>query len=469
MGERLPFLPHQESGADVVSGASPIARNVVFDGKGAIRRRPTLGAHSAVPSSVVDAGGIEGLHVTSGLDILAVGAPSPVAKIYQLNSTTARDLSPTAPQGVAGGRRPIFAETEALLVIAAGAEIQKVVLVDMISSRLGGTPPRATHVIANNSRLLCNTIDDNLNLITYSGLAAGLSYAGHEDWLSSATGTVSIDARPGPVVALWENMDEVVAFGDSNVEMLRRDGLDIYVRTTARENGCIAPYSVARVDAGFAWLDHSRRFVLSDGRSTKILSAPAIQQNLADMADPSDCFGYRVQIGALDCLVWSFASDARAFVHSGDGWSQWSGVDNSRFKATCFAQYLGDTLVGTSDGRVGALDADGYADFGETVTAYIETGFVSHGTAARKHCRSINVFLRRGHGTGGELLLSWRDDLGPWNAPLTVTLGSGSDRDLVFSFRSLGTYRARQWRATFSGTESFLLVGVEENFTVAKE
>ena len=62
--------------------------------------------------------------------------------------------------------------------------------------------------------------------------------------------------------------------------------------------------------------------------------------------------------------------------------------------------------------------------------------------------------------------MSWRDDYGVFCAPLSVDFGEGEDRSVVVDLRSLGTYRSRQWRITFSGSEDLELAAVEETYNV---
>lgn len=459
---KIPFVPQQSDGA-AVAGAPSVARNVVVDAAGCVRRRPGITTHAVAPSAAIHSAGIMGLHATVRGPVIAVGQADPMQVVYALDGGAVRTLT----DRVFGTKRPVFAETQAILAIAAGSYPQKVLLGPALdTSLLGGAPPRCSHIIANNSRLLANDVVTNLNTITYSAGAAGSSYAGHEDWVGPESGEVQADSRPEPVIALLESVSEIAAFGASNAEFFAVDAALGYARVGTLEVGLLAPYSVLRLDRGFAWLDSARRFVVSDGRGAESLSGP-IQQTLHDMATVDDCYGYRLQLGAVDGFVWTFPTDGRTFVYAGGGWSQWSaGSGLAPFSVTAHVRYGGVPLVGTAGGKVGQLSFGAATDLGEPVVGTIETGYQSHGTTARKHCNKIGISLRRGHGTGGVLLIEYRDADGPWSSPLAVEIGAGSDRELVVERRSLGVYRTRQWRATFSGVEDLQLAGVEEHFEV---
>jgi hypothetical protein len=137
--------------------------NVVIDSRGAIRRRPGISTYSGAPSTVIDGEGIHGLHATQDGNLpgklYAVAAPQVSRPFYLLAAGGATDLSLVPMGWLAGSSRPIFAETEQLLVIATGAELQKIDRDTNLSERLGGDPPLASHVVANSSRLLANDVD----------------------------------------------------------------------------------------------------------------------------------------------------------------------------------------------------------------------------------------------------------------------------------------------------------------------
>jgi hypothetical protein len=215
-----------------------------------------------------------------------------------------------------------------LAVFAGGAEVIKVELASLTGSDLGGPPPLASHVLANASRLVVNDVATDKTRVHYSDTAIGTTtFAGHEVWgLGVGTaGYFTAEARPDEVLAIAETTNEIFVFGKATLELWAPDSATVYSRVAVRDFGCSAGPSVMRVDDAFAWLDHKRRFVQSDGRSMEVLS-DAIQRTLDDIEDVSDCFGYRVQMGPIDALVWTFPTDGRSFVlQRGIGWSQWMG------------------------------------------------------------------------------------------------------------------------------------------------
>lgn len=480
--EPIPFGNMQESGYEPLAGASPAAFNVVTDGKGAVRRRPGIATYDGAVTSVIDADGLAAVYNAQNGRLFAVAGFLSGRAIYSVTSSSATSLGTMA--GVAGAR-PVIAETEARLVIAAGTRLQKVDFESLATAYLGGKngdPPLSTHVTANASRLLAISREVNdrvefsdvqLGPLEYDG--AELLTIGHETWIEGKgdAGHISSETRPDPVLAIDANSAELFVWGKGTVQVFAPDPIDVYATVATTELGLAAAYSVVRVDETFAWLDHRRRIVLSDGRGYQYLSA-SIQQDLNDMASVSDCFGYRVVHGHIDMLVWTFPTVGVTYAYQrGGGWSQWTGYESAtgiegRFTVNCLHQRPGggENVVGTTAGKIGVLKSSTQTDLGEAIRAHVVTGYLNRGTSAKKQHVSTRLALKRQTNTdtaGPQALLSMRDDEGPWQAPIAINLDTGQT---VVELRSLGVYRHRQWRFQFSGPETLVLAEATEEFTV---
>lgn len=476
----IPFAPNQQSGLDVLNASVALAINVIIDKAGTVRKRPGIAAYAPAGSAVVDAEGISALHATSAGAVYAVGGGSPARSLYRLVGGTAVNMSPSSAESLLGSERPVVAETEAMLVIAGGGAVQRVLLADDTSERLPGSPPIASHVIANASRLLLNNLVLDRGLVSYSEPASGSSTAGHEIWSGGDSGFFSGEARPDPVVALGESTNEIFAFGTTTVQAFIPDAESVYSPVSTKEYGCIAPYSVVKVDQSFIWLDHRRRIVASDGRAFEVVSGP-IQQTLDDMEEVSDAFGYRVVHGPVDAVVWTFPSDGRTFVYQvGGGWSQWSSFqaavsNDAQFAVTAHANVptTGENVVGLESGEIGLFTASATTDLGSPIVARVETGCLNRGSDFIKHSKCVRLALRRGAAAAGSDepvgLLSWRDDEGAWSPAIPVGFGSPGETYSVVQIHSLGTYRRRQWRFEFGEDSTFVLASATEEFDVIEE
>lgn len=480
----ISFANKQATGEQNLAGAPGVAVNVVVDGTGAIRRRPGLEASPNFYSGVVEAAGLSGLYQTVTGALYAIGNTSGFRNIYRITNVATQLGVALSDATLAGTLRPTFAETQLILAIAGGDRMQKIVLSSDTSSRLGGDPPYASHVVANSSRLIANIADVTYsntfdkNVVRYSDIANGnASYAGMEIWTEGGgndAGHYSAEANPDSVLAIAQNTNEVFNFGVSSLQVFDPDPTAVFAPAVTRELGCSAPYSVVKENQQFFWLDNLRRFVMSDARSEEVISGP-IQQTLDELDTVSDCFGYRVVSGPVDALVWTFPSDGRTFAfQKGSGWAEWQGWSNgnwTQFPVTCqqISPTNHDNLVGDSSGRIGRLSLNATTDYGTPINARVETGYLARGTDSRKHCKCVRIALRRGQtssSTGPVAYLSYRDQPGPWGNQIPVDLGGQGDTEIVVELRSLGVYRRRQWRFEFSGTEPLELVSVTEEYDV---
>lgn len=477
MSSPIPFANLQESGFDELGGASPIAANVIVDGKGVVSKRPGIAA-SSVTDEVVDAAGLDGIYVSNEGTVYAVGSGVAERSIYQLSSGGALTLAGGGvPYGVRGAGRPVFAETEMLIVIAGGREIEKIVKSTSSPDRLGGTPPIASHVIVQSNRLLANDLLVDLTKVRFSDVALGdTSYANHEVWTFGGVGTsgyFTAEARPDNVVALAENTGEVFVFGQGTLQTFSPDASAIFAPVATIELGCGAPYSVVKVDGDFFWIDQKRRIVKSNGRGYETISDP-IQRTLDGMETTEDAFGYHISLGFVDAMVWTFPTDGRTFAYQkGVGWGQWAGFDGEWTQIMASAVALspvdGTPFVATSAGMVGAFSLDATTDFDDAIVASVTTGFINRDTDARKHCKRVRLSLRRGTDgatPGPQGYLRWRDRPGAWEGEIAVDLGNSGETEIVVEYSSLGVYRFRQWQFEFGGTGQIALVAATEEFDV---
>lgn len=469
----IPFGPVMEPDSDPVVGAPPLAVNAIWDGSG-FRRRRGLGTYDGAPSTAIASTAISGLYLTANGHLLAVDSAAPARNIYDVAAGGANSLTqPDGTGGLRGSGRPVFAETEAIVAIAGGEGIVKVVLgaSPLEASLLGGTQASATHVIANNSRLLANNLTVR-NRINFSDLAAGSSYAGHEDWSTvGAAGFIASDARADYVNALLDSTNEVMAFGRRSAQSFSADSVSGYASVATKDFGCSAPYSAIRFDDGVGWLDHKRRIVLSDGRGIRVASGP-IQEELDTMSSVEDAYALELY---QRMLAWKF-SDGRTFVldRERNTWSLAMGWDTGtnnftawKATATCIRDDSGVSVVGTSDGKVLKLERSSTSDAGTDIVMDLRTGFVSRGTTARKWCKHVRFMFHGGLVADGKALISYRDGFGAWEPDQVVPLyRSVLGGTLGVDLYGQGVYRARQWRLRYSGSEDIVFAGAFEDFEV---
>lgn len=467
--ELISFGPSQATGDSALAGAGALCVNVVIDGAGAVRRRPGLSAYSPIPGTLMP-GPVSGIGYFGAEDaVLFVAQDDDENRIYALSGDVFTELSTaTTSSRLLGSGRPVFADTKDLAVIIAGNVPQKVT-VGLASDRLGGSPPRGDSVAALASRIL---VDDKSGPTTRGQFRwCDPGVTGTETW--DALEVADAEARPDGLVRIAENTNEVWAFGETSLQVYSPDPVSVFTPGRAVNVGCGAAHSVIRVDDQFAWLDNRKRFILSDGRGYQDISGQ-LATTIEGISTISDCYGFRVDIGQFDCLVWVFPTDGRAFAWQKDGgWCQWQGWGNGTYQpfsvsSHCYIDRQDVHLVGLDTGQIAQFDTAAYTDLGETIKGEARTAFIDHGTLATKECNFLRLVLHRGQAasTAPVLLLSWRDDLGAFCDPLRVSLGTAGDYVHTVELRGLGTYRSRQWRLEMTDAADITVARVEEDFSM---
>jgi hypothetical protein len=522
----IPFGPTLETSGEPISGASSEAFNVILDARGVLRKRPGLVAYTGVaPATAVDAAGVLGLYLTeskvahtsgsptvSGTHpgvLYAVGATVNASggghnagrNVYRIAGGTATLVGTgvsdedrlATPAALATTRfpRPVFAETEALLVIAGGAEVGKIdIRPETFSapdfttnadyhemSFLGGCPPLASHVLGNSSRILANDTQLDQTKLRYSDITQGIvDFSGHELWAPSpgGPGFFTAEARPDSIVACAENTNDIFVFGRTSLQLFSPDTSVTFAPSVTREVGCLAAYSPVKVDDRYVWLDHLTRIVISDGREWEDVGKP-IQATLDALDDPDECYGYRFSESFADCVVFRFETDEETLVlQPGIGWARWALHDAGTDSFTMFPvlthlcrQDGGLNVVGLSDGTIRVLTLDAETDLGAAIVSYARTGFLDRESNNRKRTVAVHLAFKREPELSRDVVcyLEWRDDLSPeWNEIAIELSCDAGDLNPVIPLYSLGVYRRRQWRFRFPSEKGLFLVRALETF-----
>jgi hypothetical protein len=487
---RIPFLPLQESGMDSLGGASPLAMNVVVTGKGVLERRPGIVAAPGIISSVISQVPVYGLFQSMDGTVYAVGGEHDWGRSledmriwgsYENSMGIVGDEGDTATiwfWRLSGGRRPVFCEyggDHAVIAVASGGVLQDIREKFTFGWIGAGTVieeesvPQSTHVTSMSQRLIANELRWNQQRVRYSGLPSDTySYATWTEGIGTA-GSFTAENAPDPVVAVDRTREYLFVFGTKTVQLFAPDPTWTFAPILTLPVGCVAPYSIVGCEY---WIDDRKRVVKYADGGVVSISAPI--QSALDSMTVDDAFGYRAELGAMSCLVWTFPTDGRTFVYQeGLGWGQWSTRVNGKpkqFMVSCHhrSQTTSLNLVGTDTGRIGRLDQATQTDFGAAIEAKVFTGFVGHDTLRMKRCLRVSVILRRGRSspTPSKAMLAYRDREGPWEAKIPIDFGAPGDTDATLTFYSLGVYNQRQWMFEFLGPERLSLVSAIEEYEV---
>jgi hypothetical protein len=375
-------------------------------------------------------------------------------------SDTATQLEGSAP-------RPTFAMGDESIFIAGGGRIQKW-NPGLGMSAVVSASPRCTHVISIANYLLANSVDYP-SRIWWSDIGEGA----WDTWPAANFRTA--EARPDPVLAVYENAYNVYVFGSETLEVygIGSDPTLPFEITNTVNRGIAAPYACCAMDEGFAYLDNQRQIVVGSGGQVQPLS-DAIKTDLRGFDDVSDCWMYREEIGSRSNLVVRFPAEERTFVHDFErqAWSE------RQYYVSPFltdwpvssATYVPNTntwLFGSTDAGMYEFDMDPGLELGAPLVCERTTGWHDFSTSKRKRSRGLQLVLRRGTAAQGAVPGAYeirvQSDDSAWSPWYQVSVGAPSDHSQVCRLFLGGVFRRRRYGIRFSTTESAAVVSLADD------
>lgn len=314
-------------------------------------------------------------------------------------------------------------------------------------------------------------------------------------WVTSLFDGTSIDplefasaeGSPDGLVSLIIDHREAWLFGTNSVEVWYDAGLVDFPLTRIQgafnEIGCVAPYSVAKLDNGLFWLGGDARgtgiVYRANGYTGQRVSTHAVEWQIQQYADISDALAYTYQQDghAFYVLVFPSANATWVFDVATGAWHERAGLDNgvfTRHRSNCQMAFSNKIAVGDfENGNVYAFDLDVFADNGgpqKWLRSWraLPTGennlkrSVQH--SLQLDCESGNG-LNAGQGSDPQVMLRWSDDGGhTWSNEHWKSTGAiGVYGKRVF-WRRLGmTVKLRDRVYEISGTDpvKISIVGAE--------
>lgn len=478
----IPFAKGQASGLDALSGAGELLRNFMPDAVEALYVRPGVGTWDGFPVVIPNASPVIGIfpwrqYVIYVCEDRTIWAWVAFGLVQALSDTTAATK-------LDGSGRPVFAYDADRVVVTGGGAPQQWQGVGL-SSRLApaatapdGSPLALTHIAYAAQRFVGN-LNNNSGFVQWTPPGP----SSHTSWPIVGAYYAEAEAAPDPVVALFASSNEVFTFGTETTQVYIPDAQLAFQVAATVQVGTAAAFSIVEdKDGTFAWLDHDSEFVVSNGRSFDVISEPGMAKVFkATEFTVSDCWGAQIMIGPWNLYLWSFPTMERAFWYDKKlgKWGEWSSADDNgepiAFVPTSYAYWPAQKLhlVGLSSGKIAILDLEATTDDGATIIADAITGFQDRGTFVNKICGRVQMQVRRQapsvSGDDPVFEYRFRDTLGAWRTRQRRSLAAASLQPVVDMGWSLGMYRQRQHRLTFTGGSGFIMTGATETYTVEKE
>ena len=315
-------------------------------------------------------------------------------QLYKLNSNY-----------VLQGTNDLLMETGSFLLLEDGSRI---LLQDQNNPSLGiisGTGPVSMadngtqlFIAANPDGYIYNTVTDSFAQITDPDFPGAVT-VGYLDgyfvfnepnsqrvWVTQLLDGLSIDpldfasaeGSPDGLVSLIIDHREAWLFGTNSVEVWYNSGEADFPLTRIQgaynEIGCIAPYSVAKMDNSVFWLGADARgqgiVYRANGYQGVRVSTHAVEFAIQQYGDLSDAVGYTYQQDGHTFYVLNFTNADTTWVFDAatGAWHERAGFRNGDFKrhrGNNHARFNGDPHIGDyENGKIYVFSLDVYADDG---------------------------------------------------------------------------------------------------------
>ena len=188
----------------------------------------------------------------------------------------------------------------------------------------------------------------------------------------------SAEGNPDNIVSLMVDHREVWLFGNNTIEVWYNAGAPDFplqrIQGAFMETGCLAPYSVAKLDNSVFWLGSDARgngiVYRNNGYNAVRVSTHAVEWQIQQYGVLNDAVGYSYQQDGHSFYVLTFPTAQATWVFdvSTGAWHEraaWDGVEFRRHRSNCQANFAGEVLVGDwENGSVYAFDPEVYDDSG---------------------------------------------------------------------------------------------------------
>jgi len=207
-------------------------------------------------------------------------------------------------------------------------------------------------------------------------------------WVTASYNGLSIDAldfasaegSPDNLVTLIVDHREVWLFGQNSVEVWYNAGTPDFplarVQGAFNEIGCLAAYSVAKLDNGLFWLGSDARgngiVYRSKGYSGERVSTHAVEWQIQQYTTLSDAVAYTYQQDGHSFYVLNFPTANTTWVYdvATGVWHERAGWDNNKFtrhRGNCQMNYNNTIVIGDYvGGGIYAYDSTVYTEAGST-------------------------------------------------------------------------------------------------------
>jgi hypothetical protein len=287
----------------------------------------------------------------------------------------------------------------------------------------------------------------------------------------------SSEGSPDGLVGIIVDHREVWLFGTDSVEVWYDAGLADFplarIQGAFNEIGCVAAFSIAKLDNGLFWLGTDARgqgiVYRANGYTGQRISTHAIEYAIAQYGNISDAVAYTYQQEGHAFYVLTFPSGNATWVYDAatQAWHERAGWDNGEFtrhRSNCQCNFGGNIIVGDyENGNIYTFDLDVYADNSDIQKWLRSWRAIPTGQNTLKRSSQHNlqldceagVGINSGQGEDPQVMLRWSDDGGhTWSNEYWQSIGKIGQYFKRCIWRRLGmTLKLRDRVYEVSGTD----------------
>lgn len=297
----------------------------------------------------------------------------------------------------------------------------------------------------------------------------------------------SAEGSPDGVVGILSDHRELWVFGTDSVEVWYDSGATDFplqrIQGAFNEIGCVAPFSIAKLDNGIFWLGTDARgqgiVYRANGYTGQRVSTHAIEWQIQQYGNISDAVAYTYQQDGHAFYVLNFPTGNTTWVYdvSTQAWHERAGFDNggfTRHRGNNQCNFGGAIIIGDYEtGNIYQFDLNVYADNGQAQKwlrswRALPTGQNNLRRTAQ-HSLQIDmesgVGLNIGQGSDPEVMLRWSDDGGhTWSNEHWSPVGKIGEYYKRVFFRRLGMtmkIRDRVYELSMTDPVKIAIMGAE--------
>jgi len=295
------------------------------------------------------------------------------------------------------------------------------------------------------------------------------------------------ESSPDEVVAVVTNNREVWVFGQGTTEVWYDAATTPFplapIQGAYNEIGCVAPFSIAKLDNSLFWLGADPRgygiVYRNQGYTGKRVSTHAVEYAIQSYGDISDAVAYTYQQEGHAFYVLNFPTADKTWVYdvATGAWHErasWLNGSFTRHRGQCQMNFNSQTVVGDyENGNLYAFDLDVYSDNG-AIQKWVRSWRPlppnqNNLKRTAQHTLQLTcesgVGINLGQGSDPQVMLRWSDDGGhTWSSEHWISMGKIGEYGYRAIWRRLGmTTKLRDRIYEVSGTDpnKVVIVGAE--------